>query len=190
MAEALEHPNAPFRFHRLLGEARKSASRRRRRFLASVAFGLEFSTIPDDERDRVDMVVERLVPEDVLLLLQIDQRNRNSRPADQVDGPHIFQGTQVAALVHGINVRVACTDDQNDTEHDYGFGDPVFTDDRFVVDQAAFASLVSLGCLDIGESKASQMPWEIHRLMITQVGRLVIGAIEQVRAGFADDSRA
>jgi len=85
---------------------------------------------------------------------------------------------------------LAAADAANETEHDHGFGDHVFRDDRFVVEQAAFGSLVSLGYLDVGQSKATQVPWEIHRLMITQVGRLVIGAIEQVRAGFTDNRQA
>jgi hypothetical protein len=184
--EAVDHPNAPFRFHRLLGEARKSASRRRRRFLASVFFGLEFSTMPDDERDRVDLVVERMVPADVELLMRVDEMNRISTAPAQVDGPHIFQGTRVTALLNGIDVRIATTDDYDDSDSDsnYGFEPRVFVDDRFQVDQAAFGSLVSLGCLDIGESKASQMPWEHHRLMITELGRLVVRAIEEVRSGF------
>jgi hypothetical protein len=84
-AEIADHPNASFRFHRLLGEARKSASRRRRRFLASVFYGLEFSAMPDDERDRVDLVAERMVPADVSLLMRINELEQTATPGDQVE---------------------------------------------------------------------------------------------------------
>jgi hypothetical protein len=185
-AEAAEHPNAPFRFHRLLGEARKSSSHHRRLFLASAFFGLEFSAMPDDERDRVDMVLERMVPADVGLLMRLDEMNRTATPPDEVDGPHIFQGTRVAALLNGIDIRVATTDDFDDSESDstYGFEPHVFVDERFHVDQVAFGSLVSLGCLEIAQSKGAQLPWELHRLMITEIGHLVIRAIAEVRPGF------
>jgi hypothetical protein len=185
MMDAAEHPNAPFRFHRLLGEARKSASRRRRRFLASVAFGLEFSALPDDLRDRVDLVVERLVPEDVDLLMTIDEKNRKARPAVEKDGiPFNVGGSRVAAVIQGISVRLGTTDDH---EIDQGFIDAFYEGDRYLVSQAAFGALVAVGCIDVGQSQSSQGHWEIHRLLITELGSLVIRAIEEVRAGFADE---
>lgn len=148
-AEAAEHPNAPFRFHRLLGEARKSSSHHRRLFLASAFFGLEFSAMPDDERDRVDMVLERMVPADVGLLMRLDEMNRTATPPAEVDGPHIFQGTRVAALLNGIDVRVATTDDFDDSESDstYGFDPPAGaarSAGRFLIDRVRVALALTL----------------------------------------------
>jgi hypothetical protein len=57
-----------------------------------------------------------------------------------------------------------------------------------VVSQAAFGALVAVGWIDAGQSDSSQGRWVIHRLLITELGRLVIGAIEEVRPGFAEDS--
>jgi len=60
---------------------------------------------------------------------------------------------------------------------------------RFFADQLSFGTLLSLGCVDVGQSNATTHgPWQVHRLMITQLGRLVIQAIEEVRPGFATTS--
>jgi hypothetical protein len=68
------------------------------------------------------MIVERMVVEDVALLVRIDELNRTSTPPEQVRGPHIFEGTRVAALFNGLDVRVATTDDFNDDETDVQTG--------------------------------------------------------------------
>ena len=184
--EIAQHPNAPFRVHRLLGEALKSSARNRRQFLAAVFFGLEFSALPDDLRDRVDLVVERLVPEDVALLMEIDEKNRRARPTDEKDGtPFDIGGSRVAAVMEGLTVRIGTSDDH---QPGHGFPDAFFEDDRFLVSQAAFGALVAVGCIDAAQNNSSQGRWEIHRLLITELGRLVIGAIEEVRPGFAEDS--
>ena len=188
MADAAEHPNAPFRFHRLLGEARKSASRRRRRFLASIFFGLQFREMPDDERDRVDMVVERMVPGDVDLLMRIDQLNRTARPFEKENGRYHFHRTRVTALIDGINVLIATTDDyRSPTAEDRssGFREEVFSESVFRPDQSAFGSLVALGCIEAAQSQTVQGEWKLHALIITQLGSLVIQSIEDVGPGFA-----
>src|SRR5579863_1214690 len=71
MLKAADDPRFAHRAFRLFGEAQKSSDSRRRVFLASMLFGLPFSKMPDDDRDRVDMIVERMVVEDVALLVRI-----------------------------------------------------------------------------------------------------------------------
>jgi hypothetical protein len=163
-----------------MGELGRSASRRRRVFLASVLFGLPFTKIPDDERDRVDMAVERMMVEDVELLMRIDEKDRTARPTPERE-PYLFRGTKVAGMMRGIEVRIGTTDDCGD---DGEFGDEFYADARFLVDHAAFGALLSFGLLDVGQSQQKQGDWEIHRVVITPLGRLVVRAIEEVRPGF------
>jgi hypothetical protein len=144
-------------------------------------FGLPFSNLPDDDRDRVDMAVERMMPADVELLQFIVATDRTARPSPEPE-PYFFIDTKVVALVRGIEVRIATTDEFED----YGtlFGDKVYEEPQFGVDHAAFGALLSFGLADTGPAKASQGEWQIHRMSITPMGRLVIQAIEEVRAGF------
>jgi hypothetical protein len=181
---AINNPAFPNRAYRLLGEARKSASRRRRAFLASVLFGLSFSKLPDDERDRVDMAVERMMPADADLLWVLAEKDRTARPSAELEGPYFFKGTRLLALTRGLEVRIGSTDDWVTDEEQ--FADEVYTDARFGVDHAAFGSLLSFGLADMSESMARQSDWdwEIRRLTITPLGRLVVRAIEEVRPGF------
>jgi hypothetical protein len=182
LSAAVNDPAFPNRAFRLLGEARKSASHRRRAFLASMLFGLPFTKLPDDERDRVDMAVERMMPADVELLSLIVEKDRAARPSPERGGPYLFKGTKVAAVIRRIEVRVGSTDDWG--EEDDQFGDDIFTDPRFCVDHAAFGALLSFGLVDVGEHQMSSEEWQIHRLVITLLGRLVVRAIEELRPGF------
>lgn len=181
LSAAVNDPAFPNRAFRLLGEARKSASRRRRAFLASVLFGLPFSKLPDDERDRIDMAVERLMPADVELLRLIVEKNRTARPTPEKE-PFLFRGTRVAAMIRGIEVRIGSTDDYTGTQA--FFSNAFYDDPRSSVDHATFAALTSFGLVDIGQSEMQQGGWKIHRLVVTPLGQLVVGAIEEVRAGF------
>jgi hypothetical protein len=181
LSAAVNDPAFPNRAYRLLGEARKSASHRRRRFLAAMLFGLPFSKIPDDERDRIDMAVERMLPADADLLRLIVDKDRSARPSPEADGPYFFKGTNVLAVIRGIEVRVGSTDDWGADDQ---FGDDVYTDARFCVDHGAFAALLSFGLIDVGGHLAAQGDWAIHRLTITLLGRVVMRAIEEVRPGF------
>jgi hypothetical protein len=184
MSAAIGDPSFPHRAYRLLGEAQKSASRRRRAFLASVAFGLPFVGFQDDRRDRVDMVVERLMPDDIELLRLIDEKNRTASPPLTDEAQHIFGRSRVVALIQSLEVRVATTDGFT-TE--IGFYDETLSDDRRRVDHTAFGSLVTLGCLEIGQSKVRQADWEIRPLVITPLGELLLSAIEELRPGFSID---
>jgi hypothetical protein len=181
MNAAADDPAFPHRAYRLLGELRRSASHRRRAFLASVLFGLPFTKLPDDERDRVDMAVERMMPEDVELLRLIVEKDRTGRPSPEPGGPYLFKDSRVVALTRGIEVRVATTDDCGD---DGEFSNEIYADPRFCVDRGAFGSLRSLGLVEFGTIEASQGEWQIHPLLITPLGRITIRAIEEVRPGF------
>jgi hypothetical protein len=182
-AEVADHPNAPFRFHRLFGEARKSASRRRRRFLASVLFGLEFSKIPDDDRDRVDMAAERMTVADVEFLARVSAMRRRSETHRYGDGKSfIFGPDGIGALIDGTTLRIVTPDDwQGD-----GFASDVFEDARFIGDRAALASLVSLGCLDLRDAVLNAAETgKVYDLRILPLGDLLLRALEEIRVGFA-----
>jgi len=181
LSAAISDPAFPHRAYRLFGEIKKSASRRRRAFLASVLFGLPFSKLPDDERDRIDMAVERMMPADVELLMAIVEKDRAARPTPETE-PYLFRGTKIAATLRGIEVRLGSTDDYEDEGR--GFSDEYYADARFLVDHAAFGALLSFGLLDVGQSQQVQGDWQIHRLVITPLGKLVVQAIEELRPGF------
>lgn len=146
-------------------------------------FGLPFRRLPDDERDRVDMVVERMMPADVALLHGFAEKDRTARSPTE-ETPYIFRGSKLVAFVRGIEVRIASTDDGPDGE----FEEATYSDPRLAVDHAAFASLLRLGCVEIPDAKASYHTdggdWQIHTVLITPLGRLVIEAIAYVRPGF------
>ena len=151
LADVTEHPNAPFRMHRLLGEARKTASRRRRRFLASVFFGLPFSKMPDDERDRVDMAVERMTVPDVEFLDMIEARRPPPNFQEREGMSYMFGGDGLGAVIVGTSLRIA-TPNEWKSGTNSGLEETFFEDPRFEGNGAALASLVSVGCLDVGDA--------------------------------------
>ncbi len=180
--EAVGDPGFPARAHRLLGEARKTGSWRRRAFLASTLYGLSFRSLADDERDRVDMAVERMMPADAELLsliLRKDEEAERSLNPETVN--YFFGQSNVAAFLFGARLRLATTADWKQG----GFTDDVISEDRFLGDRQALASLVSLGCIDLGSSKATKGEWQIHQIVITPLGALVIRALDEVAAGIA-----
>jgi hypothetical protein len=126
------------------------------------------------------MVVERIMPADLELLHRLADMDRTARLVDKEErGAHLFKETKLLAFVRAVEVRVASTDGLVDGELD----EEMYKSPRFSLDHLAFASLRALGCVDVGQSKASQEDWEIHTLLITPLGRLVIQAIEELRAG-------
>lgn len=181
MTAAVNDPAFPHRAFRLLGEMRKAASHRRRAFLASVLFGLPFKKLPDDDRDRIDMVVERAVPADIELLDLIAEKERRAKAPSEKDEGYMFQWTSVAVFIRSRDVRLVTTDDSDGID----FKEEAFTDPRYCVDQGAFAALRSLGCIDIGERKANQGEWSIHSLIVTSIGRMVSDAVNELRPGFS-----
>jgi hypothetical protein len=140
-------------------------------------FGLSFDVLPDDDRDRVDMAVERMMPPDVELLMLIAEK-RNTPPTH--DPLKTGGKSNVFALINQRDLRLAVSD--------YGKGDgfppEVLDEDRFRADRAALASLEAVGCIDRREKHGQQGDWAVYDLTITEVGYMVIRAIEEVRPGF------
>lgn len=178
----------PARAHRLLGELKKASSARRRAFLAAALYGLQFSKLPDDERDRVDMAIERMMPGDVELLVRIDEgRKRPPRspiPALQVGPSNVF------ALISGSELRISVTDHWKGD----GLTEEVLRDETSRADLVALSALQSLGCVRLGERHSTidfsasggefySSSWIEYPLTITAVGELVIRAIEEMRPG-------
>src|SRR5258708_7197173 len=67
MAGAVDDPTFPARAHLLLGAMRKSSSSERLRMLAGMLFGKPFLKTPAADLERVDLLAERLLAEDVPL---------------------------------------------------------------------------------------------------------------------------
>ena len=181
LSSGVNDPAFPNRAFRLLGEARKAASHRRRAFLASMLWGLPFLKLPDDERDRVDMLVERMVLADVELLSLLVHMDRIASPSKETE-PYLFRGTRLAVLTRELEAIVATTD-QYDYGNNEGFRKLLDTEPAGV-NRAAFGTLLTLGCIETGEVKMSQGDWTIRSLVLTTLGRSVNHAIEELRPGF------
>jgi hypothetical protein len=79
------------------------------------------------------MAVESMTPADVALLSLIVEKDRTTVERKK---PYLFKGTKLAALIRDAELRFATADDCE--EGSEFFGDAVYTDTRFCVDQVAF----------------------------------------------------
>lgn len=181
---AIGSPGFPARAHRLLSEAKKSAAHRRRVFLTSILFGLPFCKIANDDRDRVDMVAERITADDLQLLADIS-RFEDVPPRDPVGSAFTvtYRGTFAAYIDGALKV---------------GPGDPlsgnVVGPSRegavpVEVNPLSFSALGHLGLIelrDIGQTVAVSADSHFDHLqsvLITPLGRLLLKALHEVRAG-------
>lgn len=177
MEAAVDDPAFPNRAYRLLGEIHKSASRRRREFLASALFGLPFRTLPDDERDRIDMTIERLTVDDAELLMVI----LDNKKTPQDLGHNLFGPTGVLVMTYADlqdprpNVYIVTPDFSGETD-----------ECRHSVPRGLFESLKLLGCAEVGTAMSKDGGWYRHPLMLTRLGEMVGRAIGEVRHGVAD----
>jgi hypothetical protein len=179
-ANALERPGFPQRARRYFGEMLKTSSRRRQAFLAAALFGLQFEPLPDDERDRIDMAVERMMPEDAALLYRIAEK-QNEPPAKKTEGPldSTSGKSKTMAIFQEDGVRLVATNDQAETATNLD----AFDQEHYGVDAAAIANLQTLGCIRLMRPEGSYVD-RYQLLTITNVGALVIRALDDVRGGF------
>jgi hypothetical protein len=96
--------------------------------------------------------------------------------------PYLFRGTRLAVITRELEAIVATTDEY-DYENNEGFG-KLLDSDPVGVDHAAFGTLLTLGCVEVGQLRMSQGDWTIHALVITSLGRAVNRAIDELRPGF------
>jgi hypothetical protein len=178
MAKAVDDPAFPNRAYRLFGEVQKSASQRRRIFLASMLFGLPSGKMPDDERDRVDMAVERMMPADVEFLSILSEKRKVAGQSPMASVGQIFGPSGIVALVQGTDLRIATPDERLGQ-----FSNDLFNNPAFIGDRAALASLQSLGCVELSQSVMSHARWRVHHLIVTPLGDTVLRALEEVRPG-------
>lgn len=106
-------------------------------------FGLPFSKMPEDERDRVDMAVERMTVPDVEFLWLVAEKRKIAGETPSEGIAYVFGASGVRAAVQGTNLRLFTPDEWNGE-----FSDDLFRDPRFLADRAALSSLVSIGCFD------------------------------------------
>ena len=175
MAGAVNDPTFPARAHRLLGEARKTASERRRHILAAVLFGRSFEATPEADRERVDMLVERLTSEDIALLGTI-----NSLWQRQPDGHP--QSACLAAYWQGLRLlRFPTPGTERLTS--------AMLDATPITSRTAFAALQSAGCIDVRNGFSSEgfsvdgIGMTAGEVDMTSLGVLLLDALEAVRAG-------
>jgi hypothetical protein len=175
MAEVFNSPSGPARAFRLLGEARKTASGTRKRMLAAIFFGLPFTGIKAEDYDRVDMLIERLVPADVELLSTIALLDRGEGP--QGGRPGCFVLTHGGRYLVGNSFLYA----ENHRDEDLK-GVPS-------LDGPAFASLVAHGCVSLPSSWSEALTFNgvsatAEFVEVTPLGRLLRQSLEDVRPGF------
>lgn len=174
MMEVFNSPSGPARAFRLLGEARKTASDKRRRMLAAVFFGLPFTGIEADDRDRVDMLIERLVPDDIELLSTVARLEASELPR------HGHPGCFV--LTHGRQYLVGSSFIEKERHQD----DDLKT--AASLDGPAFTCLMSQGCLTLPSLWSADVTFNgvsanAEYLEITSLGRLLLRSLEDIRAG-------
>jgi hypothetical protein len=175
--DAVNDPSFPFRMRRLFQEATKTASHKRRLFLASVLYGLPHVKVPEDARDRVDLLVERLMPEDVELLRQVDELI--AKPSSQG-----VRGCYLARREGGRMLFSAAIVDWSHARN------PA---DGQAFDETALAAVQSFGCVSV--SPIGDRPIPVNddsrmvvedRVLVTPLGRLLLDALEQVRRATED----
>jgi hypothetical protein len=125
-----------------------------------MVYGLSFKSLPDDERDRVDMAVERMIPAD-LELLQLVARWLAAGGCTAYLKPNELR------LVPAFAESDFATAIRNPT---------------FVADPGAFATLQMLGCIYC-DSNSAMPGWQILNVSTTALGELVLRAIDEVRPG-------
>jgi hypothetical protein len=181
LSAAIGDPAFPARAYRLIGEARKTASDRRRAFLASMLLGLPFTKIADDERDRIDMTVERMTVEDAELLMAIFDNIRT--PQDL--GHRSFGPTGVLVLTP------VDTDRPRPTVH-IVTPDPTGRADevRVPFPRGVFESLKLLGCVETGAGISTEGGVARYHLLLTDLGGTVGRAIKEVRPGLSAEAVA
>lgn len=170
MLDAIDDPSFPSRAYRLFGEGKKSPSKRRRHFLAAILFGLPFTTMSSDDRDRVDMLAERLVPEDIKLLDQVAKISRAGGRTLYVEDP-----STRAVRIAGVKLG-----------HSEAFI-------AFTPPGPAFKALEAQGCLYRSTGLREDIAIDgVHEtgifLEVTALGQLLLKALEDVRAGLDDES--
>jgi hypothetical protein len=185
MSKMADDPRFAHRAYRLFGEAQKSSDRRRRVFLASVLYGLADSKMPEDDRDRVDMAVERMTVPDVQFLAVIEAKRANPDFQEREGMAYLFGTDGLGAVITGTSLRIA-TPNEWTTGSNSGLVEGFFEDPRFEGDRAALASLVSVGCLDIGDAVVTVGDrGKIYHLRMLPLANLVLQALHEVRPGFA-----
>lgn len=160
LREAVEDPAFPARAARLFLEAVKTPSTTRRRMLARALFGIPAST---PERDRVDAALERLFPDDVVLLRTLD----NWAHKRQQDHLYIEKTT-------GGRVTYAI-----DGDVDQGMGRIVKR--PFQCDDWCLHALQAVACISFGTPPGTPDEWEDYtRVNILPLGRAVLKVLEDV----------
>jgi hypothetical protein len=162
-------PGAPFRVWRLLGETAKSASYERRVFLASFFYALPFTTAREDERNRIDMLVERLMPEDVSLLKRI--ADLVAQVPDPHHAGHFISNYPIKAETPK-GVLIVSSQHRNE---------------GFLADPVALTSLIMHGCVSDSDGfwgetvAAGGADASGTMLAVTPLGQLLARAFEDVR---------
>lgn len=162
---AVEDPAFPARASRLFQEGAKTPSAARRQMLARALFGIPATT---PERDRVDAAIERLFPEDVVLLRKLVSL------AEKGIKDHVYfrilNNGRASALRHGFQGHVGGIILEPFDCNDW----PLF-------------SLQTAGCVSFGPSPEVISGWkDITKLIILPLGHAVLVGLEGAGLGGFD----
>jgi len=142
--------------------------------LASILFGMPFTNSSEDDRDRVDMLAERLIPEDIRILRRLTELQQTA-----ADG-HSYS-RRVYQLKCDDTIRFV-------TDDDIAGGRFHVSDLRALegVSPPALKTLRSIGCLNIiGQHPVFYGSSEItiEELAVTSLGVLLMDSLRDVQAG-------
>jgi hypothetical protein len=180
LEQARESAGFPQRCNLLLGAARRSASAKRRAMLAAVLYGLPLTDMPEDDRDHVDMLVERLTIRDVTLLQTIYQMETTI--PDNIMGwlnmLYVIRAGDELRIVPAQLIPNKVIDED------------ILSVPDLPRDKVALGQLQALGLVELTEGNergpvvvAGKFSPRIHGLRTTPLALLLLRALEDVRAG-------
>lgn len=172
------------RFARLWPEGIKTASRQRRKLMATALMAFP-SVVPDPlRRERIDRVIERLLDDDVALLHRLVDQDRNAPPPrpDSQNCRLYFLYRAAERNGSGWAVPGAALDRPDDHED-------VDIARHLLCDETCLANLVGTGCIRLSElgrrfstdATADGRWFEVLGLHVADLGRAVVDALRDPR---------
>jgi hypothetical protein len=175
-------PAFPFRMHRLLGEAKKTAFREKRALLVAALYGLPCSSMSGADRERIDRLIETLLPPEIALLNTIDRM--------ETDLAQVEKGKLGATWLAGL-YAVRDRKEAFRVVSGHQLREEVFSADLFSIpdlpsDRIAFVQLQSLGLIELDAgNRRGAVPlqseiYDIHGVTTTQLGQLLLNALREI----------
>lgn len=170
MAGAVDDPTFPARAHLLTGAMRKTSSNERLRMLAGMLFGKAFMKTPPADLERVDLLAERLLIDDVRLLSTINGLWQRLPDAPESE----------CIAMHASGLRLFRYPSQEPLTQEYLY-------DRPVISQTAFDALLSAGCISMPDGftldglSINGLAASHGAVDMTALGEMFLRALDDVR---------